>query len=120
MTRTDGDYFIGLEGGVAERDNELRSFAWIAIEDREGNFGQARTAELILPEKIKELIQNGMELGDADDLIFGKNNSKQENGAVGILTGDVINRYSFYKQAVILALIPFKNPVLYENFKVKN
>jgi non-canonical (house-cleaning) NTP pyrophosphatase len=54
-----------------------------------------------------------MELGHADDLVFNKSNSKQENGAVGILTENVIDRAEFYKQAVILALIPFKNPTLY-------
>jgi non-canonical (house-cleaning) NTP pyrophosphatase len=54
-----------------------------------------------------------MELGDADDVVFGRTNSKQENGAVGLLTENVIDRTAYYVQALILALIPFKNSVLY-------
>ncbi|MEA2092675.1 MAG: DUF84 family protein, partial [Patescibacteria group bacterium] len=56
---------------------------------------------------IIELIKEGKELGEADDIVFQRNNSKQENGAVGILTGDVVDRTKCYTEAVILALIPF-------------
>jgi len=45
--------------------------------------------------------------------VFGKENSKQTYGAVGLLTGDVIDRTRFYEDAVVLALIPFRNPDLY-------
>jgi non-canonical (house-cleaning) NTP pyrophosphatase len=54
-----------------------------------------------------------MELGDADDEIFGASNSKQQNGAVGLLTENAVTRTTLYEQAVIMALIPFKNPELY-------
>ncbi len=46
-------------------------------------------------------------------MVFGRTNSKQGNGAVGLLTGDVIDRAAYYVHAVILALIPFRNPELY-------
>jgi non-canonical (house-cleaning) NTP pyrophosphatase len=59
-------------------------------------------------------IHRGRELGDADDIVFGKTNSKQENGAIGILTGDVVDRAQLYEHAVILALVRFKNPELYD------
>jgi non-canonical (house-cleaning) NTP pyrophosphatase len=60
------------------------------------------------------LIRQGKELGEADDIVFSQNNSKQANGAIGILTGDVIDRTSLYEHAVILALAPFKNLELYQ------
>lgn len=50
-----------------------------------------------------------MELGHADDQVFGRVNSKQESGSVGLLTDNVVDRAGFYTQAMILALIPFKN-----------
>jgi non-canonical (house-cleaning) NTP pyrophosphatase len=59
------------------------------------------------------IIKEGMELGEADDIVFGMTNSKQENGAVGILTGNVINRTDLYKAATVLSLIPFRNTELY-------
>jgi non-canonical (house-cleaning) NTP pyrophosphatase len=91
----------------------LQSFAWIVVIDSEkGRIGKARTAAYYQPEEVAKLVRGGMELGHADDLVFGRSNSKQGNGNVGLLTGDVMNRESYYVQAVILALIPFKNEKL--------
>jgi hypothetical protein len=50
---------------------------------------------------------------DADDIVFKRSNSKQSNGAVGLLTGDRITRASYYVHACHLALIPFVNRALY-------
>ncbi|HYQ57160.1 MAG TPA: DUF84 family protein, partial [Draconibacterium sp.] len=66
-----------------------------------------------LPPKIAELIAQGYELGDANDILFKQKNSKQKTGAVGLLTGNRINRTALYKQAVELAIVPFINPGLY-------
>ena len=108
-----GDFFVGLEGGVEDREEKMHSFSWIAVCDKNGKIGFGKSGEFFLPPKIRELILGGMELGHADDIVFNKKNSKQENGAVGILTENAIDRAKFYEQAVILALIPFKNPTLY-------
>ena len=108
----DADYWIGIEGGVEKIDNEMQVFAWIYIQSKE-MVGKARTATFDLPKKIIELIDSGMELGDADDVIFSRRNSKQKNGAVGILTKDLIDREKYYTHAIIMALIPFNNMDLY-------
>lgn len=105
-------YAIGLEGGIATIDNTMECFAWMAIYDGE-KIGNARTASFPLPQKIKELVDNGMELGHADDIVFGRTNSKQGNGAVGLLTQGVIDRAAYYEHAVVLAMIPFLWPDLY-------
>ena len=110
------DYWIGIEGGVEDTPGQtagtLQSFAWIVIVDSGGRTGKARTAAFYQPEEVARLVRGGMELGHADDVVFGKSNSKQANGSVGLLTGDVIKREDYYVQAVILALIPFKNGTL--------
>lgn len=108
----DADYWIGIEGGVEKKGNEMQVFAWIYIQSKE-MVGKARTATFDLPKKIIELIDSGMELGDADDVIFNRRNSKQKNGAVGILTKDLIDRKKYYTHAIIMALIPFNNMDLY-------
>ena len=108
----DADYWIGIEGGVEKKGNEMQVFAWIYIQSKE-MVGKARTATFDLPKKIIELIDSGMELGDADDVIFSRRNSKQKNGAVGILTKDLIDREKYYIHAIIMALIPFNNMDLY-------
>ena len=111
-TLPDAAYWVGVEGGCDHLDGQLVAFAWIQVlaADRQS---QARTAAFRLPVEVQKLVESGMELGDADDVVFGKRNSKQENGAVGLLTEDVETRTSLYEQAVVLALIPFKNPALY-------
>jgi inosine/xanthosine triphosphatase len=47
---------------------------------------KAQSAVCQLPPKVIALVQQGMELGDADDIVFGQTNSKQQMGAMGLLT----------------------------------
>jgi inosine/xanthosine triphosphatase len=106
------DFYIGIEGGVEDSVSGLMAFAWIVISNGETT-GKARTASFFLPPEVARLVHEGMELGDADDIVFAKSNSKQQNGAVGLLTNDVITRKSLYLPAVQMAFIPFLNPELY-------
>lgn len=107
-----GDFWVGVEGGIEEQDLQMAAFAWIVIKTKE-RLGKGRTGTFYLPQAVASLVRQGKELGEADDIVFGRSNSKQANGAIGILTGDVVDRMQLYEQAVILALIPFKNPQLY-------
>ncbi|KAH7271895.1 hypothetical protein B0J15DRAFT_577103 [Fusarium solani] len=108
----DANFWVGIEGGVEPRDGSIFNFAWIVVIGKDGKLGRARTAGYFLPEKTCELLRQGVELGHADDQIFGQTNSKNKKGSVGILTDGVVDRADFYTQAVILALIPFKNASL--------
>jgi inosine/xanthosine triphosphatase len=107
------DYYIGIEGGVEEDQGELAVFAWVVIRASHV-IGKGRTATFMLPPQIAQLIRDGKELGEADDIFFNRSNSKQANGAIGILTDDVVDRTKLYDMAVIMALLPFKNPTLYQ------
>lgn len=109
----DGDFFVGLEGGIQIIGDEMEAFAWIVVLG-DKLVGKAQTSTFQLPPKIVELINLGIELGHADDMVFQRKNSKQGNGAVGILTNNVIDRAEYYRHAVILALIPFVNVELYQ------
>ena len=103
----DGDYFVGLEGGLEEVDGDLLAFAWMAIGDRSGKISETRSATLPLPPAIRDLVAGGMELGDANDRVFATFNSKQGGGAFGLLTDGLLTRESIYTDTLILALIPF-------------
>lgn len=109
---TNADYYIGIEGGSKKIGKEMETFAWVVIKSKH-KLSKSRTASFYLPKKIIDLVNQGKELGEADDIVFNRKNSKQSNGAVGILTDDVVTRTSYYEQAVVMALIPFKNPDLY-------
>ena len=106
------DFYAGIEGGISLHNGRMLAFAWIVIASEEFE-SHARTATFALPPAIRDLICRGMELGEADDVVFNKQNSKQQNGAVGLLTNDLVTRESLYRQAVLLALIPFLNRELY-------
>ncbi len=108
------DFYVGIEGGVEDVDGELHTFAWIVVESKEGVRGKGRSAAFIVPPEIRRLIvEEGKELGDADDIVFGDSNSKQKNGSIGLLTRDVITRRDLYRHAAISALIPFVQRHLY-------
>jgi inosine/xanthosine triphosphatase len=106
------DYWAGIEGGIESVAEEMNAFAWIVIYSKDKK-GKARTGTFFLPPKVAELVHQGKELGEADDIVFGQSNSKQQGGALGLLTQNVIDRTSLYVEAVIMALIPFKNENLY-------
>ncbi len=109
----DADFFVGIEGGIEEKNSEMESFAWVVVKAKGNGLGKGRTGTFFLPPRVAELIKAGKELGEADDIVFQRTNSKQENGAIGILTGNVIDRTTYYTDAVVIALIPFKNKELY-------
>ncbi len=106
------NYWIGIEGGIEDCDDEMAAFAWVVIYTPQLT-GKGRTGTFFLPPVVADLIRQGKELGEADDIVFKTNNSKQANGAIGILTGDVIDRTRLYEHAVVLALTPFRNLELY-------
>ena len=106
------DYWVGIEGGIEKIKHGMGCFVWTVVRSKDKE-GRAKGSTFFLPKKVAELIEQGKELGDADDIVFGDNNSKQKNGCVGILTGDIITRTDYYCSTLILALIPFKNPGLY-------
>lgn len=124
------DYAVGLEGGCVDDlvrvpaavsassgtiddesrgdVHELSCFAWMAvIHVASGRWGFARTASFALPQAVAVLVRSGVELGDADDQVFGRTGSKVQDGAVGLLTGGVIDRQAYYEHAIVLACIPF-------------
>jgi inosine/xanthosine triphosphatase len=107
-----GDFYVGLEGGVEFENDDLFCFGFAVVSDGVKT-GVSQTATFMLPPKIAELIKQGYELGVADDMFFGRENSKKTNGSIGLLTNDLITRSQKFENAIIMALIPFVKPELY-------
>lgn len=110
------DFWVGLEGGVEVLDGQLMAFAWMAVKGREGDVSEARSVTLPLPPAVKELVDAGIELGEANDRVFSTANSKQGGGAYGLLTEGRYTRESIYAQTLVMALTPFVNR-LYPQFE---
>ena len=108
----EADYWVGVEGGINDINGEMVAFAWIVVIS-EDHVGKGRTGTFFLPSRVSELIREGLELGEADDIVFKRSNSKQDNGAIGILTGNIIDRAKLYEHGVVMSLVPFKNSDLY-------
>ena len=81
---------------------------------RSESISEARSVTLPLPPAVRELVDSGLELGDANDRVFATLNSKQGGGACGLLTDGLYTRESVYRQTLIIELTPFVNS-LYPN-----
>ena len=90
----------------------MHAFAWIVIQS-DDMIGKSRTATFQLPLQIDKMVESGIELGDATDILFNDQNTKTKGGTVGQLTSGIIDRTEYYRHAVVLALIPFVNLQLY-------
>jgi len=110
------EFWVGMEGGIEIVDGQLMAFAWMAVQGAADELGEARSVSLPLPPAVKELVESGLELGDANDKVFTTTNSKQGGGAYGLLTNGLYTRESVYYQTLIIALTPFVNP-MYPQFQ---
>lgn len=106
------DYWVGIEGGIGPGSQGHMAFAWMVVLS-EDHQGEARSAAFALPPAVSALLEQGLELGEADDRVFGAANSKQQGGAIGLLTQNRITRQTLYEAPMIMALIPFLQPHLY-------
>lgn len=111
--RPEARYWVGIEGGVHETDHGLAERAWMVVRGADGRIGKGSSGTFFLPNDIAALIRAGKELAEACDIVFAGTDCRQTNGAVGLLTGDVIQRTSLYEHGMALALIPFRNDSLF-------
>ncbi len=103
----DADFWVGLEGGVDTFNGQLMAFAWMAVLGPDGRTCTARTMTLPLPPAVKKRVDDGMELGEANDRVFSTVNSKHEGGAFGLLTSGRFTREGVYADTLTIALVPF-------------
>jgi len=109
----DARFSVGLEGGIEVIGNQLMAFAWMSVLGPGDRYGEARSVTLPLPHAVRRLIDQGLELGEANDRVFATENSKQRGGAYGLLTEGRYTRQGVYTQTLLIALLPFVN-ALYE------
>ena len=110
------DFYVGIEGGVVlTPQNNPRIIVYSSIGNK-SFIETVRGCEIPLPRKFFTQLLNSThsELGDLMTEISGIPNIKQKEGAVGILTQNVVTRFDILKQSVIMALIPFINPQYFD------
>lgn len=109
------DWGVGLEGGLHEINGQYFDCGWVTVIDAVGSEGIGSTVRILTPPKIMELIHGGKELGEANDMVFGTANSKQQEGHFGLMTRNAITRTGGYRDGVIVALSRFVHPHLFED-----
>jgi len=113
LEQTGADLAVGLEGGVQDSEFGLLTTAWCVLVDRHGRIGVGGNSCALLPGSVAADVRQGAELGTAMDRLVNKQNTKLQNGAIGILTNNLETRQSAYEMIIRLALAPFQNPDWY-------
>ena len=103
----DGDYGVGLEGGVFNGKYGVFLNGWVAVIDKSGICGIGGGCSLQLPNFIAKRIIDGEELGPVMDEITGEFMLKHRDGSVGFFTGGVVKREDSFKRMTIYALAKF-------------
>lgn len=109
----DADLGVGLEGGVVEGPEGMRTCAWCVVVHRDGREGVGGSLAMPLPEAVAAMIREGTELGHAMDALVRQRGTKHGAGAVGILTAGRIDRQGAYEVLVTYALAPFLTPEIF-------
>ena len=115
LARKDAYFWVGIEGGIETDGVAMDAFGWMIILSKK-RVGQARSCTFPLPPYVAKAVNAGQELGHVNDAFFKMHNSKQGGGAVGSLTNNLVTRMDLYVQPLILALIPFLQDHLFEDF----
>lgn len=101
---------VGIEAGLIDRpDHCVESVSWVVAVGMVGGRrvrGQSRAASYLLPDELARRAR-GSTLGEATRLMFP--GVPRSHGTVGPLTGGRVDRIDHYREAALLALIPF-NP----------
>lgn len=106
----DGDFGVGLEGGVTTIGGVMFECAWCVVMDKNGRKGMGGGLYFELPKKIAEKIMAGGELGPIMNELTGVDNVKEKSGAIGIFTKGRLDRKTAYVQLVTSALVKFVSP----------
>ena len=104
LERFDGDLAIGLEGGVAQFDDQMYVCNWGALATATGEIFTATGAGVPLPEEVASQIRAGKELGPVMDFYTNKKGIRHEEGAVGVFTDGLVNRSDMFEHIMKLLI----------------
>lgn len=117
------DLGVGLEGYTVDTAHGMFLAAWVAIIHR-NDLGQdsmpvglGSGGRILVPEALAERIRQGEELGPLMDRVMSQQNTKQKQGAVGILTNGLVDRQEALQLGVLYALARFVSPIPYADKK---
>lgn len=114
LKQAKSDYGVGIEGGISKINGIWFDTAWIVILDNKGKQGIGSTINMPTPPSFVKMVEKGKEIGEIDDEVFKRQNSKHQEGHFGLMTKNALTRKSAYIEGVISALVPFIHPQLFD------
>jgi inosine/xanthosine triphosphatase len=107
------DLYIGLEGGLWEKERTVFLQSWAFVTDgTHESFGSSGV--IPLPDAVaEEAFHRRRSLSDVIDAFANQENVRSNQGTWGVLTGDRLTRQESFELALLSALAPFYNHTLY-------
>ena len=95
---------LGLEGGIFLFDGELWSIVWVAVIDGHHQYYESSGACFKLPARIAEPLAAGGEMGPVVSQLFAGVDIKRQQGTIGVITRNFVDRAEEYASIAKLAL----------------
>lgn len=109
-------YYIGMEGGIIEKDYGTYEAAYAIVEDNTGELkGISQSVSFPVPNQVTELVRTGIPFGKAVDQIFHTQNIKTTKGFIGLLTNNLVDKQDLYYQPTIVAFSKLINQSWYNS-----
>jgi inosine/xanthosine triphosphatase len=103
----DADYWVGMEGGVFQQDDDWFEVGWIHVLDRHGRGSSGATLTFpVAPIYMRHLLE-GCSLNEAIERETGISSIGSSRGFVSLMTHGVIDRTKAYGEATLVALTGF-------------
>lgn len=109
----EADFGIGIEGGLHKHSYGWFERSIVVIVDKKGNIGIGASGGLVMPKKIIEKVEQGKNLEEAMDELFGTTKIGRGIGMFGIMTKGVVTRSKGVEHGVAFALARFLHKNLY-------
>lgn len=107
------EFGVGIEGGIVKSKTGTHEKSMVVIVDKKGAVGVGISAALFLPEKVVAHIDEGRNLTQAIDHVFGTKDIGKGVGAYGVFTKGIVTRAKGMEHAIAFALSRFLHEDLF-------
>lgn len=104
---TDAVFYVAMEGGVKIVDEEMEEIAFVIVADSLGKQARSQAVSFPIPNEVAMKVKVGISFADAVNEVYATNDIKNNQGFVGLLTDNLIDKRSLYLQPTIIAFSKF-------------
>ncbi len=102
----DADFGIGIEAGVFEAADGLYDVQYCAVVDKRGIVTIGHGSGFKYPPEVARRVREGWSVGRSFQELYGLEAVGRKEGAIGFLTGGLLDRTALTEQAVLAAMVP--------------